>query len=110
MSFWKSKTEKFSTVNYNITLGLETSTPFDGFHYENKTQESANENERRKYCLTPGKKSLEEDGREFLFPMQSFSLSLPPSRPIDSAQMLVSVRRLVGSTQALVSMSSTGWC
>lgn len=77
MSFWKSKTEKFSTVNYNITLGLEKSTPFDGFHYENKTQESANENERRKYCLTPGKKSLEEDGREFLFPMQSFSL--PPS-------------------------------
>ena len=102
MSFWKSKTKKFSTVNYNITLGLEKSTPFDGFHYENKTQESANENERRKYCLTPGKKSLKEDGQEFLFTMQPFSLS----RPIDSAQMLVSVRRLVGSTQALVSMSS----
>lgn len=101
----KTKTKKFSTVNYNLTLGLEKITPFHGFLYENKTQESANENERRKYCLTPGKLSLEEDGREgrFLFPMQSFlrPVSLVPSTPPN-----VSVRRLVGSTQALVSMSS----
>ncbi len=82
----KTKTKKFSTVNYNLTLGLEKTTPFDGFLYENKTQESANENERRKYCLTPVKLSLEEDGQEgrFLFPMQSFLR--PVSRPIYSAK------------------------
>lgn len=57
--------------------------------------------------FTPVKLSLKEDEREgrFLFPMQSFCVP-SRSRPIYFAKMLVSVRRLVGSTQALVSMSS----
>lgn len=106
MSFLKTKTKESSTVNYNATLDLEKITP-RWFLYENKTQESANENERRKYCLTPGKLSLKEDGRVFPFSMQSFLL--PVALPLSSRLLRPNARiseEAVGSTQALVSMSS----
>lgn len=55
-------------------------------------------NERRRYCLTPGKLSLSggRASRTMSFPMQSFLLpvSLVPSPP----SKCTSVRRLVGST------------
>lgn len=65
----------------NSWFRKKQTTPCDGFLYENKTQESANVDERREYCLTPVEVSLEDDGTEgrFIFPMQSFLLPVSVS-------------------------------